>query len=173
MDSTDHLLVRLTGAVAFCLNMAGFVVINERRTKLLLATCSATWGAQYALLGQHTGLAIMLLAACRQALSAYTIALPGHRRRLLAWLFTVAALVVTALTWQSPLASLLPMVATIMGTWAFFVLSNTGMRKLTMVSNLVWALHGYLFNSWELCLTMLVLTGATLLGLWRLAGAKR
>ncbi|MCQ8895557.1 YgjV family protein [Limnobacter humi] len=159
---------RLAGALALILNLLGFVVIDERRTKLLLAASSAGWAVQYGFNGVHTGMGIMVLAAIRQALSAYTFHWPFKCRLRLSWFFTALACIVTALTWQGWVSSSLPLVATLIGTWSFFVLSNVGMRKATLVSNLMWGLHGFLFNSWELCITMLVLTGATVVGLWRL-----
>ncbi|HEY1059689.1 MAG TPA: YgjV family protein [Limnobacter sp.] len=159
---------RLAGALALALNLLGFVVIDERRTKLLLAASSAGWAVQYGFNGVHTGMGIMVLAAIRQALSAYTFHWPFKRRLALSWFFTALAVLITSLTWQGWLSSSLPLAATLIGTWSFFVLSNEGMRKATLVSNLMWGLHGFLFNSLELCITMLVLTGATLVGLWRL-----
>lgn len=160
--------VRLVGVLAFSANMAGFVVVSERKTKALLATSSAIWGLQYFLLGVHTGFLIMVLASVRQTISVFTLKLPFASRLGLSVLFTALACLVAAWSWQGWLASALPLLATVMGTWAFFMLSNVAMRKATMVSNLVWALHAYLFNSWELLAAMTLLTLATLLGLYRI-----
>jgi len=166
----DHqeLWVRLFGLLAFSANMAGFVVVSERQTKGLLALSSALWGVQYLLLGVHTGFLIMVLASVRQAISVFTLNMRFGPRVGLSVLFTTLACAVAAWSWQGWLASALPLVATVMGTWAFFMLSNVAMRKATMVSNLVWALHAYLFNSWELLAAMTLLTLATLLGLYRI-----
>ncbi len=160
--------VRLVGLLAFAANIAGFVIVSERKTKALLATCSALWGVQYFLLGVHTGFLIMMLASVRQAISVFTLSMQfGARLALSVW-FTLLACAVAAWSWQGWLASSLPLLATVIGTWAFFMLSNVAMRKATMVSNLVWALHAYLFSSWELLAAMALLTLATLLGLYRI-----
>lgn len=96
----------------------------------------------------------------------------GRRLRLMLVLgFGSVAIAIAVLTWQGWLASSLPLFATLLGTWALFMMGNVGMRKATLVTNALWAVHGYLFDSWELCLTMIVITVANLYGLYRLRGA--
>jgi hypothetical protein len=167
---TQDLLIRILGALAFLLSIAGFCVISERFTKLLFALSSLAWGVQYHLLGAPTGTFIMFLTAVRQVVTVYS-SLMGHRLRLLLVLgFCSAAVAVAVFTWQGWLASSLPLFATLLGTWALFMCGNVGMRQVTLFTNGLWAVHGYLFNSWELCLTMVVITVANLYGLYRLRG---
>lgn len=167
LDTSD-LLIRVVGALAFALSIAGFCVISERGTKSLFAVSSMAWGFQYYLLGVHTGFLIMILTGVRQAVTIYSD-LMGRRLRLtLVAGFSALAVVIAAYTWQGWLASSLPLLATLLGTWALFMMGNVGMRKATLVTNALWAVHGYLFDSWELCLTMIVITVANLYGLYRL-----
>lgn len=161
-------LIRVVGALAFGLSIAGFCVISERRTKLLFALSSLTWGLQYYLLGVNTGFLIMMLTGVRQAVTIYSNVMGQGLRLLLVIMFACLAMAIAVLTWQGVLASLLPLLATLLGTWALFMMGNVGMRKATLITNALWAVHGYLFNSWELCLTMIVITIANLYGLYRL-----
>lgn len=167
LDASD-VLVRAVGAVAFGLSIAGFCVISERGTKLLFAISSFAWGLQYYLLGVNTGFLIMLLTGVRQAITIYSDVMSRRTRLLLVFAFGCFATAITAFTWQGLLASLLPLLATLLGTWALFMMGNVGMRKATLATNFLWAVHGYLFDSWELCVTMIVITVANLYGLYRL-----
>ncbi|MBU0785081.1 MAG: YgjV family protein [Gammaproteobacteria bacterium] len=168
--NVEDILIRTIGAMAFGLSIAGFCVISERGTKLLFALSSLAWGAQYYLLGVHTGFLIMLLTSVRQAVTIYSNVM-GYRLRIALVLgFGGVAVAIAAFTWQGWLASSLPLAATLLGTWALFMMGNVGMRKATLATNALWAVHGYLFNSWELCLTMIVITVANVYGLYRLRG---
>ncbi len=129
------------------------------------------WGLQYYLLGVHTGFLIMLLTGVRQAVTIYSNVMGRRLRLMLVLGFGSVAIAIAVLTWQGWLASSLPLFATLLGTWALFMMGNVGMRKATLVTNALWAVHGYLFDSWELCLTMIVITVANLYGLYRLRGA--
>lgn len=170
MDSWD-LLTRAVGILAFGLSIAGFCVISERGTKLLFAISSMAWGLQYYLLGVHTGFLIMLLTGVRQAVTIYSNVMSRRLRMALVVGFSSVAVGIAAFTWQGWLASSLPLFATLLGTWALFMMGNVGMRKATLATNALWAVHGYLFDSWELCLTMIIITVANLYGLYRLRGA--
>lgn len=129
------------------------------------------WGLQYYLLGVHTGFLTMLLTGVRQAVTIYSNVMGRRLRLMLVLGFGSVAIAIAVLTWQGWLASSLPLFATLLGTWALFMMGNVGMRKATLVTNALWAVHGYLFDSWELCLTMIVITVANLYGLYRLRGA--
>lgn len=168
--NVEDILIRTVGAMAFGLSIAGFCVISERGTKLLFALSSLAWGAQYYLLGVHTGFLIMLLTGVRQAVTIYSNVMSHGLRLALVLGFGGVAVALALSTWQGWLASALPLFATLLGTWALFMMGNVGMRKATLATNMLWAVHGYLFNSWELCLTMIVITVANLYGLYRLRG---
>lgn len=170
LDTSD-LLIRAVGALAFALSIAGFCVISERGTKLLFAVSSMAWGLQYYLLGVNTGFLIMILTGVRQAVTIYSNVMGRSLRLALVAGFSLLAVSIAAYTWQGWLASSLPLLATLLGTWALFMMGNVGMRKATLATNALWAVHGYLFDSWELCLTMIVITVANLYGLYRLRGA--
>ncbi len=110
----------------------------------------------------------MLLTGVRQAVTIYADVMSQRLCSALVFGFSCVAIAVAVFTWQGWLASSLPLLATLLGTWALFMMGNMGMRKATLVTNALWAVHGYLFNSWELCLTMIVITVANLYGLYRL-----
>jgi hypothetical protein len=158
------------GLLALGLSIAGFCVVSERLTKFLFALSSLAWGLQYYLLGVHTGFLVMLLTGVRQAVTIYSNVMGRRLRLALVFGFSCVAIAIAVFTWQGWLASSLPLFATLLGTWALFMMGNVGMRKATLVTNALWAVHGYLFNSWELCLTMVVITVANLYGLYRLRG---
>ncbi|HEX4842163.1 MAG TPA: YgjV family protein [Limnobacter sp.] len=160
--------VRWVGALAFLLNMLGFLIIHPRRTKLTVAAGSFAWALQYWLLQASTGMWILLLAGIRQSISAYTDGLSERTRALLALFFCAAAVCLAGATWTGWLGSGMPLMATLIGTWAFFMLSNTALRQTTLVSNAMWGAYGYWSGSYELCITMIVLSLATLTGLYRL-----
>lgn len=113
----------------------------------------------------------MILTGVRQAVTIYSNVMGRSLRLVLVASFSMLAVAIAAYTWQGWLASSLPLLATLLGTWALFMMGNVGMRKATLATNALWAVHGYLFDSWELCLTMIVITVANLYGLYRLRGS--
>lgn len=169
MDISLDTWVRVVGLVASALNVWGFLVTSERQTKWIFASSSLVWGAQYHLLGSDSGTAIMLLCAIRQGVSVYSNRMSLKERSQWAWFFIAAAVLLTALTAQVWHYAIMGMIATIIGTWTFFMMSNRAIRQWTIVTNTLWAAHAYVFESWELLVCMVLLNLAAVIGLRRLS----
>lgn len=170
---SEELLVRFTGLVAALLSMWGYIEVTEQKTKTLFAISSVVWGVQYVLLGSATGAAIMVLAAVRQGVSVYAMHMSLRQKQLFAGVFTITAFVLTGLTAHIWYQSMVPLAATLIGTWSFFFCSNENIRRWTLLSNGMWAVHAVIFRSWELLACMIVLNVANLYGLYKISAARR
>jgi hypothetical protein len=168
VDVNLEALIRLTGLVAAALNIWGFVVISEVRTKLIFSFSSIFWGIQYLLLGSMTGTTIMLLASIRQGVSIYSYKMNMKERLFWSSFFSISAVIITVTTGQIWYYAFIPLSATLIGTWSFFFSSNETIRQWTLLSNGLWGIHAYVFQSWELLFCMIALTAANAYGLFKI-----
>ena len=169
MDVNLDFWIRFSGVVAAALNVWGFLVLSETRIKGLFAASSLVWAIQYFLLGSASGAAIMLLAAVRQVMSMQAGSMSLNEKWAWTGFFSVAAVVLTLLTVQVWAYALVGLLATLIGTWSFFLGSNESIRKWTVLTNSLWAIHAWVFESWELLVCMLVLNVVNVFSIVRLS----
>lgn len=154
------------GYLAFVFGVACFAQTDDRRFKLFMALECAAYVLHFALLGQPTAVASNLVslgrsvAALRSRTPAVGLFFIALSLGLGAWLFR---------GW----ASLLPIVASCIGTTALFFLQGPRIRLLMLCGTLLWLLN----NAWvgsiggtALEATLALTNSWTLWRLWRSAG---
>lgn len=151
------------GYLAFVFGVACFAQTDDRRFKLFMALECAAYVLHFALLGQPTAVASNLVslgrsvAALRARTPAVGLFFIALSLGLGAWLFR---------GW----ASLLPIMASCIGTTALFFLQGLRMRLLMLCGTLLWLLNNLWVGSvggTALEATLALTNSWTLWRLWR------
>lgn len=153
------------GWAAFVLGVACFAQTDDRRFRWLMAGECLCLTVHFAWLGQPAAAASTAVSLTRALVSL------RWRAAWLPWLFIAVNTGFAIAFYQSPL-SLMPLAASICGTWALFRLQGLRMRALMLVGSLTWVLH----NAWVgsvggtlLELVMAAVNARTIWQLWRQA----
>jgi hypothetical protein len=165
MDGLADLLspAQCFGYLAFGFGMACFAQTDDRRFKIFMALECAAFALHFALLGQGTAVAAMLISLAR-SLAALHVRTPA-----VGLLFIGLNLVAGAWLYNGPM-SLLPLAASVIGTTALFFLHGLRMRLLMLVGTALWLVNNLAVGSvggtaLEACL--LLMNSRTILRLWR------
>lgn len=128
------------GYVAFVLGVSSFLQTDDRRFKLLMTGECLAYIAHFALLGNPTAVASSVVSTIRSALALHTQS---------PW---VAAAVVVAnvsvgLMVAERLSDWLPLLASISGTLALFLLKGIPMRLLMLLGTTFWIANNIIVGS--------------------------
>jgi hypothetical protein len=154
------------GYLAFGFGLACFAQTDDRRFKVFMALECAAYALHFALLGQATAVASMLLSLGRSLAALHA---PVAWRPAAGLGFIAANLVAGAWLYAGPL-SLLPIAASVIGTTALFFLQGVAMRVLMLLGTALWLVNNLLVGSvggslLEACL--LLANGLTIVRLLR------
>lgn len=149
------------GWLAFVFGVACFAQTDERRFRWFMAAECLCYALHFALLGQPAAAASTLVSLARALASL------RWQNAQLAWLFIAVNAVFAAVLYRGWL-SLLPLAASICGTWALFRLQGLAMRGLMLCGTLIWVLHNALAGSVGGTLLELVVAAVNLRTMWRL-----
>lgn len=128
------------GYAAFVFGVACFAQQDDRRFKRFMAAECAAYIGHFALLGQPTAVASTTVSLLRSLASL------GSRRPALG-LFFIALSAGLGLWLMQGWASLLPIAASCIGTYALFFLHGLRMRALMLVGTLLWLGNNLLVGS--------------------------
>ena len=84
-------------------------------------------------------------------------------------LLTGVQLLPALLLYSSP-ADILPMVAHVTGTIAFFSRTTAGLRAWAPVGTVLWAMHNFIFGAWGQLIADFLILGSMTMGAWRARG---
>lgn len=163
-----HIAAQLIGFVAVGFSLAVFQV-NQRRMMLsLLIGAALLYSCSFYMLHAYTGAIMNLLAAVRSYV--YVRHIKQQDPKLLVG-FTLLFIVAAGLTWQGPI-SLLPLIGTLSGTLAFWLLNLRQTRLLTLISPPAWFVYDALSGSYPGMLIEVINLSSNLLGIYRFDIAK-
>ncbi|MFY9510655.1 MAG: YgjV family protein [Rubrivivax sp.] len=154
---------QLLGYLAFVFGVACFLQHDDRRFKIFMALECLSYALHFALLDKPTAVAGSLVGLARSL-----VALRTHSPWAAAGF--VALSVALGAWWADGWVSLLPIVSSVLGTSALFLLRALTMRLVMLVGTLLWVLHNLLVGSIGGTLLELVVAGAnlwTISRLWR------
>lgn len=154
------------GWAAFAFGVACFAQTDDRRFRWLMAAECLSYTLHFAWLGQPAAAASTAVSLTRALVS---LRWQGPQAHHLAWLFIVVNAGFAAGFYRSPL-SMMPLAASICGTWALFRLQGLSMRALMLGGTLIWAVHNAIAGSVGgtlLELVMAVVNGRTMWRMWR------
>ncbi|MDT7837083.1 YgjV family protein [Aquabacterium sp. OR-4] len=153
------------GWAAFAFGVACFAQTDDRRFRWLMAAECLSYAIHFAWLGQPAAAASTGVSLARALVSLRWRS--GH----LAWAFIAVNAGFAAWFYQGPL-SLMPLAASICGTWALFRLQGLAMRALMLGGTLIWVLHNAIAGSVGGTLLELVVAAVNAHTMWQLWRAR-
>lgn len=168
MELAPHILAgQVLGLIALALCIVAFASRDDDRLFVVLILANAAFAAHFMLLQSWVAAGITCVIVLRIVLV---------RRYKGSWRLMVLLLamsVVTAmLTWQRPL-DILPLSATVLGTFGMFMLRGIPMRLLLAGGALLWMLNNLLIGSIGGTLAEALILVTNLITVTRLARAGR
>jgi hypothetical protein len=160
----DHHLLspaQVSGYAAFTLGVLSFLQKDDRRLKGAVALQALTYALHFALLGSVTAAASSLVTLCRAVLALYT------RARWVVALLLGASLSLGLAFAHHP-AAWLPIVASSIGTVAFFFLQGITMRFALLGATFLWLTNNLLLGSVGGTLLELIIAGVNATTIWRM-----
>jgi hypothetical protein len=139
-----HLAAQLIGFVALIISVSVFQ-FNKRGTILKLGSAAAfIYALHFMLLQAYTGAAMNIIGGVK----TYTFyrTKPDKRHRWVFVCFIVIAAIATLLTWQGPI-SLLPLVASWLGTIALWQKKPSSIRHWALLVPPVWFAYDFIVGS--------------------------
>jgi hypothetical protein len=142
----SHILIQGLGLLATLATLAAFAQRSDGRFRLYATVGSVLWTVHFGLLGAHTAAATAIAIALRQAGSHVLIAKPAHWRLLAGIGFTLVYTAIAWITWQG-WYSVLPWIAAVNGTYAFFSLAGARLRSQMLLSDAAGLVNGFAVGS--------------------------
>ena len=142
----SHILAQGIGLLATTATLAAFTQGSDGRFRLYATGGSVLWTIHFALLGAQTAAVTAIAIAMRQAGSHWLIAKPAHWRLAAGVGFTVIYTTIAWITWQA-WYSVLPWIAAVNGTYAFFCLTGARLRTQMMLSDTAGLVNGLALGS--------------------------
>jgi len=161
-----NFLTQLIGFIALILLL--IVYQKEKRPNILLLKLlsSIFYAIHFALLGAWTGSAMNVVATSR------SYVFQQRTKKKLAdnkiWLFGFLVIIIlsTAFTWEGN-HSLLPMIGTLIYTFAFWMKNERWIRLLSLVGIPFWMIYNVMVNSFAGIIAQVFLTISILIGIIR------
>ncbi len=151
------------GYLAFGMGMACFAQTDDKRFKVFMALECLAYVVHFALLGQPTAVASSLVSLAR------SVAAMRFRQPRVGVFFILLSLVL-GLWLQQSWASMLPILASCIGTFALFFLQGLRMRLLMLLGTGLWLCNNLIVGSVGGSLleaTLLLTNSWTIWRLWR------
>lgn len=164
--------VRVVSLAALLVQVYSLACPVEKTTKKLASVASFGWSISFWLSGALTAAVMALLSGTRQAVSARLVGAPATVLRKWAVLFASLTLFAGVTTYQG-WESLLPIFAGLLSVYAYFFASNLQMRYLLLLSAQLWLLTYWTAGMPEGVLSVILSTGAALVGISRVRSAQK
>ena len=156
---------QIPGYIAFAFGVACFAQTDDRRFRIFMSIECLSYVLHFAMLGQPTAVASSLVSLSRSVVSLY------WRRRALAFVFVGLNVALGAWLFHG-WVSLLPILASCVGTLALFFLEGARMRALMLVGTACWVTNNALVGSIGGTLLELSVAGVNGWTLWKLWRAR-
>lgn len=154
------------GYLAFIFGVGCFLQKDDRRFMQFMVIECLCYAVHFAMLGEPTAMASSLVSLARSAVAM--------RSRSPIWAAVFVSLAVALGAWLfQGWVSLLPILASCIGTTALFLLSGLHMRVLMMVGTLLWVANNLIVGSIGGAALEIVIALTNGWTIWRLFRAKR
>lgn len=156
------IVIQLIGFIGVCISLFIFQV-NKRDSMLKLQMgAAAVYALHFFLLGAITGSSLSIAGGIRN----YLFYKQKKRSWLLPAAFIIVFSVVGILTWQGPI-SLLPVMAMISGTLAFWQKNPKHIRLIALIASPLWLIYNILSGSYPGILAEIVMLLSNVVGIYR------
>lgn len=162
---TAFILSQIIAGGSFICDLVAFFLPRRVAVLRLLALSTCMLSIHFALLGQNSASAMMLLASCRYLIATWTT----HRN--IAWLFCLVAIVCCVLTWRDA-AALLPLTGSLLLTLAAFQQNEVKLRLYTVAGSLFWLTNNLVCHSPVAAMMELTFISSTLISVYRIYRAR-
>ncbi|MCH8518698.1 YgjV family protein [Candidatus Gracilibacteria bacterium] len=131
----NFLMAQICGFVAMGITLAAYLQKEDTFVKKFMMVSVFFWGVHYFLLGIMTGVAIIIIWYIRLILST------KYKKSRRSFVFIICITLLSGLYTYSGIISLLPVIASILATYAFFFLEQIRLRISFIGVSLLWLIH--------------------------------
>lgn len=157
--------VQILGYIAMVLGIVALLQKNDTRLKIIMMCMAMIVSVHFYLLGSYVGAVGAALSGTRAGLSIFQ---KIRDRRLFFFIFFAGLTIVLGiLTYQRPL-DLLPLIASINGSYAFFYLEKLPMRYFMLFGTTLWLIHNIMALSYGPAIMEMFILSANLITIYRL-----
>ena len=160
------ILSQVLAGMSFLLDVSAFHFQRRAITLSLLTSSTSLLAIHFYLLGQSAAAGLMIIAACRYAIAMVTC----HKWAM--WGFMAGSLLCSAWLWRD-IWSLLPLVASLLMTFASFQKQRDKLRGYTLCGSLCWLLNNVIVGSPVAVIMELAFSGSILAAWWRHFAIRR
>lgn len=134
------LLSQMLAGISFLLDISAFHFQRRAITLTLLTGSTSLLAIHFYLLDQHAAAGLMIIAACRYATAIITF------HRWVMWGYMLGSLLCSIYLWQN-LSSILPLMGSLLMTFASFQKRSGKLRGYTLCGSLCWLLNNVIVGS--------------------------
>ena len=160
------LLSQMLAGISFLLDISAFHFQRRAITLTLLTSSTSLLAIHFYLLDQHAAAGLMIIAACRYATAIVTF------HRWVMWGFMLGSLLCSIYLWQN-LSSILPLMGSLLMTFASFQKRSGKLRGYTLCGSLCWLLNNVIVGSPVAVIMELAFSGSILAAWWRHSAIRR
>lgn len=160
------LLSQMLAGISFLLDISAFHFQRRDITLTLLTSSTSLLAIHFYLLDQHAAAGLMIIAACRYATAIITF------HRWVMWGFMLGSLLCSIYLWQN-LSSILPLMGSLLMTFASFQKRSGKLRGYTLCGSLCWLLNNVIVGSPVAVIMELAFSGSILAAWWRHCATRR
>lgn len=139
---------QIVGFLGLVIGLSSFFQHNMVKFKLLAGVSSILWSISYYLLNGITSSIILLTIAARQIVSINTPKWNKTQIKLVCGFFVSITIAFTIITWHG-LISLLPLIASLIATIAYFYSDPITLRKRLLITDVFWLINSILLSSYS------------------------
>lgn len=139
---------QVIGFIALVIGLSSFFQHNMVKFKLLAGISSIMWSISYYLLNGITSSIILLTIAARQIVSINTPKWNQSQIKLVCGFFISITVIFTIITWHGYL-SLLPLIASLIATIAYFYSDPITLRKRLLITDVFWLVNSIALQSYS------------------------
>lgn len=138
--SIHEILPQSVGILAFLIGLYTYQIKNELKFKGILSLATMVYSMHFFLMGANTAAVSTFINSIRTLVSIKT-------KLVIVALFFIVIAVVTGVRDINHPMEILPIVSTVISTWALFRISGIRMRCVLWVSSFFWVIHNIWLGS--------------------------
>jgi glucan phosphoethanolaminetransferase (alkaline phosphatase superfamily) len=152
---------QILGFIALLIGLSAYTHHNLTKLKLTISISSLFLASSYFFLHGNTAATIIVVIAIRQFISIYSDKLSFHNKVILSTFFISFSFLLLLLTWQG-LVSVLPFLASLIATIAYFFANSITLRKSGLVTDSIWIINATILHLYPHLIACILAIGINL-----------